>query len=111
MTISCKGAPSEGAVMAKSSGRSSLPGRAPRRPRIFTVGHSTHALDAFVALLHTHQIGLLADVRAYPRSRRHPQFNEDSLAADLPSRGIAYRHYRELGGRRGAPPDSSNSGS
>jgi uncharacterized protein (DUF488 family) len=75
---------------------------------ILTVGHSTHSLDTFVALLSAHGIGLLADVRAYPRSRRHPQFNEQALAADLPARGIAYRHYRALGGRRTPRADSPN---
>ncbi|MGH3100010.1 MAG: DUF488 family protein [Thermoleophilia bacterium] len=77
---------------------------------MFTVGHSTHPLDAFVALLHAHDTSLLADVRAYPRSRRHPQFNQDSLAAELPPRGIAYRHYAALGGRRRPQPDSPNAG-
>ena len=79
-------------------------------PRIFTVGHSTHPLDAFVTLLRAHDIGLLADVRAYPRSRRHRHFNDESLAAELPSRGIAYRHLRALGGRRTPRPDSPNAG-
>lgn len=77
---------------------------------IFTVGHSTHALDAFVALLRTHDVALLADVRAYPRSRRHRQFDAEALAVELPSRGVAYRHYRVLGGRRAARPDSPNGG-
>jgi uncharacterized protein (DUF488 family) len=77
---------------------------------MFTVGHSTHALDAFVALLRPHEIELLADVRAFPRSRRHPQFNDESLAAELPSRGIAYRHFKALGGRRTSRPDSPNRG-
>jgi len=80
------------------------------RRRIFTVGHSTHPLDAFVGLLRAHEVELLADVRAYPRSRRHPQFNGDALAAELPSRGIAYRHYPALGGRRAPRPDSPNAG-
>jgi uncharacterized protein (DUF488 family) len=74
---------------------------------IFTVGHSTHALDAFVALLRRHGIGLLADVRAFPRSRRSPQFNTEALAAELP---LPYRHFRALGGRRRPRPDSPNGG-
>jgi uncharacterized protein (DUF488 family) len=63
-----------------------------------------------VALLRAHDIGLVADVRAYPRSRRHPHFNQESLAAELPSHGIAYRHYPGLGGRRKPRPDSPNAG-
>jgi uncharacterized protein (DUF488 family) len=77
---------------------------------IFTVGHSTHPLDEFVALLGGHGVGLVADVRAFPRSRRHPQFDSGALAAELPARGIAYRHLHALGGRRRPRPGSVNSG-
>jgi hypothetical protein len=42
--------------------------------RVWTVGHSTHTLDRFVALLTAHGIALVADIRAGPRSRRHPWF-------------------------------------
>jgi uncharacterized protein (DUF488 family) len=78
--------------------------------RILTIGHSTHPLDAFVALLRQHDIALLADVRIFPRSRRHPHFNDHALAADLPAQGIAYRHFKALGGRRRPRPDSPNRG-
>jgi uncharacterized protein (DUF488 family) len=77
---------------------------------IFTVGHSTHAFDEFVALLSGHGIELLADVRLIPRSRRHPQFSADALTAELPGRGIAYRHFKALGGRRTPLPGSPNRG-
>jgi uncharacterized protein (DUF488 family) len=46
----------------------------------------------------------LVDVRRFPGSRRHPQFNLDSLAAALPEAGIEYRHEVELGGRRSGEP-------
>jgi uncharacterized protein (DUF488 family) len=78
--------------------------------RLWTIGHSTHTLEAFVALLSTHRITLVADVRAVPQSRRHPQFRTDSLAASLPRRGIAYVHIAELGGWRATGPDSPNRG-
>jgi uncharacterized protein (DUF488 family) len=52
------------------------------------VGHSTHELDEFVALLQRHSIERLADVRVHPGSRRLPHFNQESLAAELPARGI-----------------------
>jgi uncharacterized protein (DUF488 family) len=77
---------------------------------IFTVGHSTHTLDAFLALLERHGIALLADVRIIPRSRRHPQFNAEALAAELPRRRIEYRHFKALGGRRAPREDSPNRG-
>lgn len=44
------------------------------------------------------------DVRRFPSSRRHPQFNGDALAATLSAAGIAYRHADELGGRRSGEP-------
>jgi uncharacterized protein (DUF488 family) len=78
--------------------------------RIATIGHSTHPLDAFVSLLRRHGVELVADVRIVPRSGRHPQFNADALAAELPARGIAYRHFKALGGRRRPRPDSPNRG-
>jgi uncharacterized protein (DUF488 family) len=78
--------------------------------RVFTIGHSTHSLDAFAALLSAHGIALVADVRAYPRSRRHPHFNAEALGVSLPARGVEYRHLRALGGRRKPRPDSQNGG-
>ena len=44
------------------------------------------------------------DVRRFPGSRRHPQFNQEQLAAALDAAGIAYRHEVELGGRRTDEP-------
>jgi uncharacterized protein (DUF488 family) len=78
--------------------------------RAFTVGHSTHPLDELVALLTRHGVEAVADVRLAPRSRRHPQFNREALAAELPARGIEYRHFPALGGRRRPRPDSPNGG-
>lgn len=66
----------------------------------FTIGHSNRSLEDFVALLHENQVRLIADVRAFPRSRTHPSFNEDALPSALASEGIAYRHLAALGGRR-----------
>ena len=43
---------------------------------IFTIGHSTHEIGAFLELLRGQRIELLADVRRYPGSRRMPWFNE-----------------------------------
>ena len=67
---------------------------------VFTVGHSNHPLEGFVALLLQHGVTALADVRSVPHSRRHPQFNREALAAALETRGIDYVFLgRELGGR------------
>jgi uncharacterized protein (DUF488 family) len=73
---------------------------------IWTVGHSTRTLEALVALLRAHGIRRLADVRSLPRSRRHPQFNADTLPGPLAGAGIDYVHLPALGGLRRARPDS-----
>jgi uncharacterized protein (DUF488 family) len=78
--------------------------------RAFTVGHSTHPLEGFLALLRAHAVEQVADVRLTPRSRRHPHFNAEALAAELPEQGVAYRHLPALGGRRRPRPDSPNGG-
>ena len=67
---------------------------------IWTIGHSTHALPAFLALLRAHRIDSVADVRRFPGSRRHPQFGGEALSASLEANGIAYRWFSDLGGRR-----------
>jgi uncharacterized protein (DUF488 family) len=77
---------------------------------LFTVGHSTRALDELVELLRQHQVTLLADVRTSPASRRLPHFSRAALAALLPPRGLAYVHLPELGGFRRPRPGSPNDG-
>ena len=42
--------------------------------RIYTIGHSTRALDELLAMLRTRGVATLVDVRTIPRSRRNPQF-------------------------------------
>jgi uncharacterized protein (DUF488 family) len=78
--------------------------------RAWTIGHSTHELDEFTGLLRTHGIDLLADVRTVPKSRRMPWFWGDQLAQSLPQAGIAYEHFRDLGGFRRPRTDSPNGG-
>jgi uncharacterized protein (DUF488 family) len=62
----------------------------------------------FLELLQQHRIRQLADVRAVPASRRHPQFGRDRLASSLAARDIAYRHFPSLGGLRKPQPNSVN---
>ncbi len=77
---------------------------------VFTIGHSTRELDELVAILKRYGVGILADVRTVPRSRRVPQFNRETLPAELERPGIAYRHLENLGGLRHARKDSINRG-
>lgn len=77
---------------------------------LFTVGHSTRPLDAFVALLRAHTVELLVDVRTVPRSRRNPQFDRETLPVALAPAGIGYQHMPALGGRRKPRSGSPNLG-
>ena len=78
--------------------------------RLWTIGHSTLPVADFIALLAGHGIELLMDVRRFPSSRRHPQFNREALAASLEAADIGYLHFPELGGRREPRLDSENTG-
>lgn len=72
----------------------------PRDGAVFTIGHSTHSIEAFVTLLKQQGVTALADVRSAPFSRFNPQFNKDALARELKARGIKYVFLgRELGAR------------
>src|SRR6187455_1395131 len=75
---------------------------------VWTIGHSTRAIDDFLALLNSCSICTLADVRMFPGSRRYPQFNQDNLSKSLAKAKINYEHFPELGGRRRARADSPN---
>jgi uncharacterized protein (DUF488 family) len=75
---------------------------------IMTVGHSTRPAEEFLALLQAHGVEGVADVRTVPRSRRHPHFSRESLAAFLPAHRIAYEHFPALGGLRKPRPGSTN---
>ncbi len=69
-------------------------------PRLFTIGHSNHPLDRFLALLKSNRIEVLVDARTRPYSRFAPHFNKNALTASLQQLGIAYLFLgQELGGR------------
>ena len=68
--------------------------------RVFTIGHSTHSIDAFVDLLRQHGVTALVDVRSAPFSRFNSQFNKDALESSVKAQGISYVFLgRELGAR------------
>jgi uncharacterized protein (DUF488 family) len=73
-----------------------------RRRVVYTIGHSTHEIEAFVGLLARHEIEAIADVRSSPFSRYNGQFNRPALEASLKAAGIGYVFLgEELGARRG----------
>lgn len=67
---------------------------------LYTIGHSTRTIEELIAALQAHSIGMLVDIRAFPMSRRLPQFNRESLEQTLPAAGIQYLWMQALGGRR-----------
>jgi uncharacterized protein (DUF488 family) len=74
---------------------------------IYTIGHGNRAIGELIDLLREEGIECLVDVRAYPVSRRHPQFSRDALEQSLVGAGIRYVwEGTSLGGRRKAAADS-----
>jgi hypothetical protein len=67
---------------------------------VYSIGHSTLDADALQASLAAHGIACVADVRAFPGSRRHPQFAREALARACREHGVGYRWLPGLGGRR-----------
>jgi uncharacterized protein (DUF488 family) len=70
-------------------------------PIVFTIGHGARSLDELVAVLRAAGAERVLDVRAFPASRRHPQFGRAALEESLPREGIGYEWRGDvLGGRR-----------
>jgi uncharacterized protein (DUF488 family) len=67
----------------------------------FTIGHSNRSLAELLEILRAFEIATLVDIRRYPRSRTHPQFDGERLSRALRRAGIGYVHAEALGGRRG----------
>jgi uncharacterized protein (DUF488 family) len=75
--------------------------------RIYTVGHSTRDFDEILAMLQNNEITHLVDVRAFPSSRKFPQWNQSAIIDALPP-DIEYRWIPQLGGRRHTPKGVSS---
>ena len=72
---------------------------------IFTIGHSNHSPEEFIALLRRHNMDEVIDVRSAPYSRYAAQFNREPICGILEKAGFAYTFLGgELGGR---PADRS----
>lgn len=71
---------------------------------VFTIGHSNHPLERFLALLKQHEVTALGDVRSQPYSRFHPQFNRESLNRELQKAGILYVFLGDELGARSKDP-------
>lgn len=68
---------------------------------LYTIGHGSRTAAGFLEVLQEQGIEVLADVRRYPGSRRHPHFGRQALNEAMEAAGIEYRWEGEaLGGRR-----------
>jgi len=67
---------------------------------LLTIGHSTHSLGDFLALLRLHGVEAIADVRSSPYCQRLPQFGREPLTASLLAENIRYVFLGELLGAR-----------
>ena len=79
-------------------------------PKLYTIGHSNHSLNEFLALLKAYDITHVVDIRSIPKSRHVPWSNKKSLQKSLCENNIAYTHLAELGGLRHTHKDSINQG-
>nr|WP_202395567.1 DUF488 domain-containing protein [Virgibacillus halodenitrificans] len=74
---------------------------------IFSIGHYSYSKEDFLRLLSDADIEAVADVRAFPGSRKFPQYSKDNMPDWLQAAGIHYAHFPKLGGRRKASSDVS----
>jgi uncharacterized protein (DUF488 family) len=75
---------------------------------IHTIGHSTRTIEGFMALLKSHNVELVVDVRRWPASKRYPHFRREALADSLSHEQITYVWREDLGGFRKPSADSQN---
>ncbi len=69
-------------------------------PGLYTIGHSNHSPEDFIALLERYQIRAVVDVRSVPYSGYNPHFNRGQVRALIRAEGIDYFWAgKELGGR------------
>ena len=73
--------------------------------RFCTIGHSNRTPEEFTDILRTAEVGLVVDVRSFPRSRSNPDYNTETLPEHLAEYQIGYRHIPALGGRRKLQPE------
>ncbi|QTN10949.1 DUF488 domain-containing protein [Mammaliicoccus vitulinus] len=67
---------------------------------IFSIGHYNYELDTFLEMLKKANITMIVDVRAFPNSKRHLEYNKESFEQWLADQNINYQHIQLLGGRR-----------
>ena len=70
----------------------------------FTIGHSNHAVEAWLAVLRQHKVEVVVDTRSSPYSKYVPQFDKELVQRSLELAGFRYLFLgSELGGRPANP--------
>ena len=70
----------------------------------FTIGHSNHAIEAWLALLSQHQVEVVVDIRSSPYSKYAPHFDKALIQRSVEEAGVRYLFLgAELGGRPANP--------
>jgi uncharacterized protein (DUF488 family) len=77
----------------------------------FTLGHSNHSIETWLALAHLHAIEVIVDTRSSPYSKYVPQFDKELIQRAIEEAGIRYLFLgAELGGRPANPAYYDDSG-
>jgi uncharacterized protein (DUF488 family) len=71
---------------------------------LYTIGHSIHSAERFMALLIQHSISEIIDVRSIPYSKYNSQFNRELLRQALEEQRIVYSFAGNLLGARSKNP-------
>jgi uncharacterized protein (DUF488 family) len=74
--------------------------------QLYTIGHSSHAPEHFLALLQQYGIQVLVDTRSAPYSRYSPQFDRELLRDLVTTAGMKYLFLGDVVG--GRPKDKSH---
>jgi uncharacterized protein (DUF488 family) len=72
---------------------------------IYTIGYGAREMDDFIAVLKSHQINFLIDIRSKPYSRYKPDFSKHALERKLQAQGIRYVF---MGDTLGGQPDDTD---
>jgi len=71
---------------------------------IWTIGHSRHPIERFLALLRQHGVEVVVDARSHPASRFSPQFARRPLERAVGEAGMRYAYLGQALGGRPADP-------
>jgi uncharacterized protein (DUF488 family) len=72
---------------------------------LFTIGHSSHTMAAFLEMLEAHSIQVVVDVRSAPYSKYVPQFNKSEVEKAIIAAGFKYIFMGDAIGGKPTDPE------